>query len=68
MEIIYWMVWAASIMGPTPSMQALHAECLEKHPEARIELRFVPISINGNPKMAELVICMERKKPESEAL
>ena len=66
MEIIYWMVWAASVMGPTPSMLALHAECLEKHPKASIELQYVPITVKGQPMMAELVIC--GGPPKSEAL
>ena len=64
MEIIYWMVWAIAVMGPTPNMNALEAECLEKHPKARIELQFVPVTVRGEPMMAELVICMERKKSE----
>ena len=64
-EIIYWMVWAASIMGPPPDVTFLEMVCLEKHPKARIERRVVPINVMGNSMLAELVVCIERPRKKS---
>lgn len=64
MTLIYWVVWAASFLGPPPDMAILELICLEKHPTAVIESRMVLIQVKGQNKFAVRFLCVEIQPSE----